>query len=98
MLPRSAVSSEAKSAAAEFLPDDRTEDSRELAFEIGDTARGLHQQHRVDHPVAAIGIDVEPQLIGREHLLRFHVEVHHPPVDQFDPLVDRDAEDDPRAG
>ena len=44
-------------------------------------ARGEIHPQRIDHPVAGEGIDLEPALVGRQHLLLVHVEVAHPLVD-----------------
>ena len=48
--------------------------------------------------IARIGIDLEPQLVGRQHLLPLHVEIEHALVDPDDPLDERDARDQAGAG
>ena len=55
-------------------------------------AGGADHLHRVDDAEAGIGIDVQPQLVGREHLLRFHVDRQQPLVHPHQPFGEGDAQ------
>ena len=49
----------------------------------------IHAQ-RIDDAVAREGVDLEPPLVGRQHLLALHVDVAHALVDPHDVLGERD--------
>ena len=55
-------------------------------------------RQRIDDAVAGEGVDLEPQLVGREHRLPLHVEIEHALVDPDDLLDERDARDQAGAG
>ena len=61
--------------------------SRQLLLGAG---ADVHQQ-RIDDPVAGEGVDLEPALVGRQHLLALHVDVLHALVDPHDLLGERNA-------
>ena len=53
----------------------------------------IHPQ-RIDDPIAGKGIDLEPQLVGRQHLLRCHVDIADALVDPHELLGERNAPGD----
>ena len=68
---------------AELVAQRRAEDRPQLLADILLGSRGDIHAQRVDDPVAGIGVDLEPQLVGRQHLLVLH-------LDRLDALVDPD--------
>ena len=60
-------------------------------------ARRNEHAPRIDDAIASEGIDLEPQLIGRQHLLALHIDRQHALVDPDDLFGKGDAGDQPGA-
>ena len=97
-VPRSALISEAKGAAAQFLPQHGGKDRHELGFELHFGSGALHHPYRIDDAVTGIGIDLQALLVVGQHLLPGHVEIEHPPIDQLHHFNEGDAELHPCTG
>ena len=83
---------------AELVADFRAEDRAKLLLELRlGSGANVHQQ-RIDDAVAGESVDLEPALVGRQHLLALHVDVEHALVDPHDLLGERKAPRDARAG
>ena len=77
---------------ANFRAEDRPQLLGQLLLGAG---ADVHQQ-RIDDPVAGEGVDLEPALVGRQHLLALHVDVLDALVDPHDLLGERNAAGDVR--
>ena len=61
-------------------------------------ARRVDRLQRIDDTEARIGIHLEPQLVGREHLLVVVIDVQHALVQPYQPVDERNPQDRSRAG
>ena len=95
---RSGVSSDANCTLAELVAHLRAEDRLELVRQLLlGPCTDIHQQ-RIDDAVAREGVDLEPALVGRQHLLALHVDVLHALVDPDDLIDERNREGEAGAG
>ena len=84
-------------ALAELVAQRRTEDRRELRLQfILGADRGVHA-HRIGDAEARERVDLQPLLVGRQHLLALHVHAEDALVDILDPVGEGDAQDQPGA-
>jgi len=79
---------------AHFRAKNRPELIRQLLL---GTCTDIHQQ-RVDNAVTREGVDLEPALVGRQHLLALHVDVLHALVDPDQLIHERNPESEACAG
>ena len=92
MIPcRSGVSSEANSIRPSSLRTSEPRIGRSCSRSCFSVAGANIHQQRIDDPVAGEGVDLEPALVGRQHLLALHVDVLDALVDPHDLLGERDA-------
>src|SRR3546814_12679649 len=87
---------------AQLAPQRRAEDRLELfgdaLFGRRRTAGSDHRLQRIDDAEPRIGIDFEPELIGREHLLIVEIDIDHALVDPDELVDERPARNPPGAG
>ena len=87
-----------EAAFAKLVAKLRTEDrAQRLADPVGRARGDVHAQ-RIDDAIAREGVDLEPQLVGAEHLLALHVDGQHALVDPHEALGERDSEGESGAG
>ena len=82
---------------AELVAQRRAEDRRELLLQpLLGADRGVHA-HRIGDAETREGVDLEPLLVGRQHLLAFHVHAENALVDILDAVGEGHAQDEPGA-
>ena len=77
--------------SAELVADFRAEDRPKLVGQLLLVAGANVHQQRIDDAVAGEGVDLEPALVGRQHLLALHVDIEHALVDPHHLLGEREC-------
>src|SRR3546814_6300899 len=79
-------------ALAKLVAQRRTEDRRKLRLQfLFGADRGVHA-HRIGDAEAREGVDLQPLLVGRKHLLALHVHAEDALVDILDAVGERSEE------